>query len=144
MELGSEKVFESILLEINALRLQWEAEVGRGRRAWPRAIKSRVLELVLNGGFSVREVSKRTGVSYETITLWKHKSKKKTLENPGFQQLAVRDFNESATVTDTDSLKSKVIGVQITVRTPKGYVFEGLSQAEFFELIKCLGGLRVL
>jgi transposase-like protein len=145
MRLPELEEFEKVITEIQSLRQQWESEVGRGRRAWPKAIKLRILELVFRGDFSVKDISNKTGVSYETINLWKHKAKKKNLEIPGFHQLAVESCNKSATVTVAESVMQPFQSSgRINVKTPKGYIFEGLSSLELAELIKCLGGLRVL
>ena len=64
MRLPELEEFEKVITEIQSLRQQWESEVGRGRRAWPKAIKLRILELVFRGDFSVKDISNKTGVSY--------------------------------------------------------------------------------
>ena len=145
MGLPQEKEFESIVVEIQSLRVQWEAEVGQGRRAWPKAIKERVLGLTLNSGKGAREISALTGISYETINQWKHQFKKGAMKAPGFHQLVVESSNKSATVTVAEPPPMQPLQStgKIRVKTPKGYVFEGLSYGEFLELIKSLGGLRV-
>ncbi len=135
---------ERIFAEIASLREQWQAEVGAGRKIWPNAIRSRVLDLMLSHKINSREISNRTQISYETINLWKHKQKKKRLQLPGFKELTISTEEKSATVTVTEEMQGLQTGNSITVKTPRGYVFEGLNGSQFAELIKCLGGLRVL
>lgn len=144
METFEKNESERIFTEIASLREQWQAEVGEGRKIWPNAIKLRVLDLMLSHKINSREIANRTDISYETINLWKHKQKKKRLQMPGFKELAVSREEKSATVTVTEEMQGLQTGNSITVKTPRGYVFEGLNGSQFAELIKCLGGLRVL
>ncbi len=48
MEIPDYKKIEELIAEIKSVREQWQSEVGSGGRAWPRAIKSRVLDRDLN------------------------------------------------------------------------------------------------
>ena len=121
--------------ELSQLREQWQSEVGRGRRAWPKAIKTRVLRLV-DLKVPRREIAAKSGVPYETINLWQHKRNKSSNNLPVVQKKDFHDIsveNEIATVTVTD-FKSQII-----LKTPKGYKISGLTQDSLLAVLKKLG-----
>ena len=152
MEERSEDETNQIIDEIIQLKTQWKAEVGNiGGVAWPKAIKTRAMQ-VLDSGFSRRALSEKTGLPYDTMGLWRHRQSRKEFNKlHGFHEMGVGDSKELVTVTVTPSnndeiqkTRGKAVKPGIKVKTPKGFEFEGLSQIEFFELIRCLGGLRAL
>lgn len=49
---------EKIISEIKQMIVQYRAEVGSERRAWPRSIQMRVFELI-EMGFSIQSISTR-------------------------------------------------------------------------------------
>ncbi len=62
---------EILIHQIRQLREQYIAEVGEGRRVWPKSIKDRVQRLD-ELGVSAREAADRTGVGYETFLQWRY------------------------------------------------------------------------
>lgn len=60
-----------IIQEIQQIKSQYVAEVGKGRRVWPRSIKERAARLD-ELGVPAKAVAKQTGISYETLILWRH------------------------------------------------------------------------
>jgi transposase-like protein len=122
--------------EINQIKAQWENEVGpSGRKVWPKAIKQRVFQLI-EQTVPRKTISKKTGVPYETINVWVHKSQKGRLLPAvnTFHPISVK--NELATVTVTDSSQSEII-----FKTPKGYEIHGLRASDVLDIIKQLGRL---
>ena len=113
--------------EITQLTIQYKNEVPGGRRAWPKSIKERVFELV-DSGAKRGEICERTGIAYHTIHGWL--DQRKASLPATFEQVAVvaevptkrkrRGPRKSSTVT----VKNEV--VTVTVKTPNGYVIEGL------------------
>ena len=60
---------DQIFDEIRQLRVQYESEVGRARKAWPKSIRERVLRLVA-AGVRYKVIAERSGISGNTIYLW--------------------------------------------------------------------------
>lgn len=122
---AAEKIFE----EIRQIKIQYKAEVSGGRKQWPRAIKSRVMQLS-DMGVRMRMIAEQTGVSYHTVSAWRAQLGGKNK----FHQLPVvvestnklgRPKNATVMVTK----KSKILGqkqklVIVTVTTPEGFVVQ--------------------
>jgi hypothetical protein len=133
-----ENQIQILIEEIKQIRAQYVAEVGPGGgKAWPRAIKNRVLELdrLLN---STKRRAEVCGISVDTVYQWRSEAKK---EN--FKQLSVVN-KKSVTVTDTKSQKLAQISegskfITVTVTTPKGFKVEGLTADLALELLLKLG-----
>ncbi len=109
-----ENKIQVLFEEIKQIHAQYVDEVGPGdRKAWPRAIKSRVLELdrMIN---STKRTAEVCGLSVDTIYQWRAEVKK-----ANFKQLSV---------------VSRFITV--TVTTPKGYKVAGLSVFTVFVCIR--------
>lgn len=139
---------EEIISEINQMRLQWKKEIGDQKGvAWPKSIKNKVLEL-LNAGVSRKNIAYDCKIPYDTIGLWSFRKRKKDFNKlNSFHEITINeniDTKNLVTVTKTNSTNKKPNQKLIKVKTPKGYEFSGLSQVEFFELIRCLGGLNAL
>lgn len=60
---------DQIFDEIRQLRVQYESEVGRARKAWPRSIRERVSRLAAIG-VRYKVIAERSGVSGNTIYSW--------------------------------------------------------------------------
>ena len=91
---------------------QYREEIPGGRKAWPKSIKDRVVELHRLGMGSTA-IANATGITYFTIHNWKKRS-------PEFRALAIA---KPADVTVP--IKSQV--ATVTVTTAKGLRFEGIS-----------------
>ena len=124
---------ERLISEIKQIRAQYVKEVGRGRRVWPRSIKDRAAELD-RLGLSPKVMAEATGITYETILTWRHQRRKATAGN-AFHALEVQDssarlpaISKSGTVTVTNSEISAEPVRLLSLRTPQGFVIEGLDQ----------------
>ncbi len=123
--------------EIRQMREQYAAEVGEGRRVWPKSIKERIIKLGLMG-LKPKEITSRTGVPYETVCQWRYSHK----ENQGktkFHNLAVTVpakslVTKNATVTVKSQGSSQ--NATVTVTTPDGYLIEGLPADLVIEFIR--------
>jgi hypothetical protein len=60
---------DQIFDEIRQLRVQYESEVGRARKAWPKSIRERVLRLAM-AGIRYKVIAERSGISGNTIYSW--------------------------------------------------------------------------
>ena len=133
-----ENQIQILIDEIKQIRSQYVDEVGPGGgKAWPKAIKNRVLELdrLVN---STKETADACGLSVDTIYAWRSEAKK-----ANFKQLSIVN-KKSVTVTDTKSQKAAKISdssssVTVTVTTPKGFKIEGLSQDLIIEFLIKIG-----
>ena len=118
---------EKLIEEIRQIKVQFKAEVSGGRKQWPRAIKSRVLQL-LGSGLRLKKISDETGISYHTVSAWKSQ----IADQSKFHQLPVivaaskkAKPQKSATVTVTKKSQGLVKenkSVSVTVTTPDGFV----------------------
>jgi hypothetical protein len=130
-----------LISEIQSIRSQYVAEVGEGRRrAWPKAIRGRVLELVDLGELKLRDIANTAGVPYETVCQWKHQ-RAKQMGGGNFHQLPVVQtqrlkpaITNAATVTATNF---KLAG--LTIQTPDGFMVHGLDASS---VVLILSGLR--
>lgn len=125
-----------IISEVNQMREQYFAEVGEDRRrAWPKSIRERILALD-QLKIARKEISRLTGVPYETIMQWRYYQNK--LER-GFHAIAVAP-PKNAPVTVASSPNQKVpSNVTVTVTTPSGYRVEGMVS----DVLRVLKGLKV-
>ncbi len=120
-----ENRIQILVEEINQIRAQYVNEVGPGGgKAWPKAIKARVLELDQLVK-STKQTAELSGLAVDTLYQWRSEAKKEK-----FKQISVVN-NKSVTVTDTNPRSRSVIpenqrSVTVTVTTPKGFVIEGL------------------
>ncbi|MGE3684684.1 MAG: hypothetical protein AB7G93_23450 [Bdellovibrionales bacterium] len=118
---------ESLIQEIRTLREQYVAEVGEGRRVWPKSIKDRVQRLD-EMGLSAREAADRTGVGYETFLQWRYQ--RRQLAKKQFHQVNVQLESKAVakigTVTVPKINKSRSVRKTgtVTVTTPDGYRVE--------------------
>jgi hypothetical protein len=125
-----------LIEEIGQIKAQYMAEVGKGRRVWPKSIKTRVAELEVLG-VPAKHVSERTGIPYETVILWRYK-RRRASEGSEFHQIEVAEpklpaISKSVTVTAT---KSEMLPAStLTMTTPEGYRIEGLNEGSLLRLI---------
>ena len=82
--MGSSEIFD----QIRQIAGQYEAEVKRGNKAWPKAIKDRVAVLLESGTPSTR-ISKATGIPYFTVLKWRKTKHRPRGRNGGFKEIAV-------------------------------------------------------
>lgn len=134
---------EILIQEIRELREQYIAEVGEGRRVWPKSIKDRI-QCLDEMGLSARDVSERTGVGYETFLQWRYQ--RRQLAKKQFHQIDVklesRAITKIGTVTVPKIKTPKVpqkIGT-VTVTTPDGYCVGGLDLESATSLLRGLMG----
>lgn len=114
---------ESLISEVIQIREQWAAEVGRGRRMWPRAIRERALKL-FDGGLRLRQIAERTGVPYETICSWKYLRDQKS---KAFHELPVSESPRVPAIANAGAVTLTANEIKpnerpIAIRTPDGYV----------------------
>jgi hypothetical protein len=132
---------EILIDQIRELRAQYIAEVGEGRRAWPKSIRERVQRLD-ELGMSAREASERTGVGYETFLQWRYQRKQQLKKQ--FHQIAVKALSKIGNVTVPKMKKAKPlqkIGT-VTVTTPEGYRVEIFDVESAIYLLKNLSGAK--
>ena len=104
---------EELLKDIREMTAQYRAEVPGGRKAWPKSIKDRVMELS-RMGMRTTAIADATGLTYFTIHGWKK-------SGAGFHALAVA---KPATVTVP--IKTQPTAT-VTVTTGNGLRIEGIS-----------------
>lgn len=131
---------EKIIEEIRQIKAQYKAEVNGGRKQWPRAIKSRIMNLC-ELGFRPRSIADQTGVSYHTISVWRAQQYRKGK----FHQLPVfvestnkmtRKKFASVTVTKkSNSLEANAKVVTVTVTTPEGFVLKTESVESAVQIV---------
>ena len=127
---------ENLIQEIIQVREQYFAEVGADkRRAWPKSIRDRMLELCAQK-YNRKELAERTGVPYETIMQWLYVERH---ANRMFQPVHIKD---DATVTVASKSTPKPIKTEnstVTVTLPDGCRVEGPTGA-VIEIIKYVRG----
>ena len=118
-----------ILNELVELCGQYKVEIPGRRRAWPKSIKERIFNLQALG-VKPSEITKRTGISKQTIYVWNSQQKKK-----GENFLPVKIVSESPTVTVRENPNECHEGAivrdarpTVTVITPSGFRIEGLNK----------------
>lgn len=127
----SDKI-ESLFQELSQICTQYKAEVPGRRRAWPESIKERVFSL-RNYGVSWSKITERTGISYQTMIVWKQPA-------TSFSPVKVVESKKPMTVTVREKLRPKAVAkaLTVTVITPSGYRIEGLDQRSALTLIEKL------
>ena len=140
---------EILMQEISDLRAQYVAEVGNGRRVWPRSIKERIMALD-DMGVSAKQISQKSGVGYATIFQWRFKRRRK--QSSSFHELAVsaptavKAIAKIGTVTMPKNEIKKLAGKNIaklctvTVTTPEGFRIEAPNAESALMLLKGLRG----
>jgi hypothetical protein len=126
---------QQILLdEIKQISQQYQQQVPGRRKAWPNAIKQRVIALK-DLGLSFKAISEQTGLPYFTVLGWR--------ETRGtFRQVSPSQEIVTATVTvpTCPLIPATVIPTAtVTVATPEGYRIEGLSISQLIELLRGMG-----
>ena len=144
---------EKLIDEIKQIKVQYKAEVSGGRKTWPKAIKTRIMQLC-DLALGPQEIANRTGISYHTVSAWRAQNRARS----NFHQLPVvhvgpksvvpkksvtvtvkgkrpvgRPPTKSVTVTDTSR------SPEISVLTPGGYLVEGLDAKGLAEFFKRMG-----
>ena len=71
---------DQIFDEIRQLRVQYESEVGRARKAWPKSIRERVSRLVAVG-VRYKVIAERSGIYGNTIYSWTTRQDEPTTTN---------------------------------------------------------------
>lgn len=151
---------EKLISEIVQIKNQYIVEVGRGRKAWPKAIKERVARLD-EIGIAPKVVAARTSIPYDTIVLWRYNRRHgvNARLKKGFHELKLTGAEasavegggilESVTVTVPETKIPLVpsppsLGLRLT--TPGGFIIEGLDETAASRLIGVLsrsGGVYV-
>jgi transposase-like protein len=143
-----------LIEEIQQIKAQYVAEVGKGRRVWPRSIKERAARLD-EMGVPAKALAKQTGISYETLILWRYNRRhaqpggfhevkveaRPALPVPTAAMSKVNSISKSTTVTATNfEMPPGHSAMQGAVRvtTPNGFVVEGLDSAAVALLIDTL------
>jgi hypothetical protein len=118
---------EILVHEIRQLREQYTAEVGHGRRVWPRSIKERV-EKLDEIGITAKQISQETGIGYETILQWRFKRRQRVKRQ--FHEVSVTPETKAIAKIGTVAVpkisqpkKVAKIGT-VTVTTPEGFRIE--------------------
>jgi hypothetical protein len=133
---------ENLIQEISHLKAQWIAEVGEGRRKWPRSIKERV-EKLDDMGMPAKQVSIQTGIGYETLLSWRFTRRQKFKKR--FHEIQVEAPTKAIAKIDTVTVpkitaSKKILKIgTVTVTTPDGFRIEALDIGAAIELLK---GLR--
>ncbi len=124
---------EILMQEISELREQYVAEVGKGRRVWPRSIKERVAALD-EMGVSARQIADSSGVGYATILQWRFKRRQKL--GRSFHEVAIAEPAMTKAIAKFDTVtvpQDKIRKMRsqnisklstVTLTTPDGYKIE--------------------
>jgi hypothetical protein len=145
-----------LISEIIQIKSQYVAEVGRGRRVWPKSIKERIARLD-EIGIAPKVIAARTTIPYDTIVLWRYNRRHgvNARIKTGFHQLKVTGTKaeparlsagstilESVTVTVPEIKISEAppprstAGLRLT--TPNGFVIDGLNDTSLVGLLRSL------
>ena len=138
-----------IIEEIRQIKEQYVAEVGKGRRVWPRSIKERAARLD-EMGVPAKALARQAGISYETLILWRYNrrhargkfhevrvaAKSHALAAPASETKNIDGISKSATVTVPNFEMPPPQSLRLT--TPNGFVVEGLDKAAMVWLISAL------
>ena len=133
--------------EVRQIKTQYVAEVGRGRRVWPRSIKERIAQLD-DLGIPAKVIAEKTEVPYETIILWRYKRRNEKAEaKTAFHELSVAErhlpqpISKSVTVTlPTNEMplhhpEPSIPAKFLRLTTPDGFVIDGLDEASVVALL---------
>ena len=119
-----------LIEEIKQISIQYNSEVGRGRKAWPKSIKDRVAKL-FDSGLRATAIAEQTGLAYFTVLKWRpagHKKTSRRKSQKGFKELAIVETAPSPIVSvtvpqtpakPTFDQESEI--ATVTVTTPEGF-----------------------
>jgi hypothetical protein len=127
---------EILIREIAELRSQYVAEVGEGRRKWPRSIKERA-EKLDEMGVPAKQVGLKTGIGYETLLQWRYKRRHEFKKRFHEIKVPVKALAKIDTVTVPKAKEILKVGT-VTVTTPEGFRVEVLNVELAIELLKSL------
>lgn len=135
---------ERLISEIKQIKAQYVAEVGSGRRAWPRSIKERVASLD-ELGVPIKSLAGKCDIPYDTMILWRYKRKREAIrQSDGFHELTVGAqaqvpaISKSGTVTVTKSKISTTTPAseaRLRLTTRSGLSIEGLDVESVMTLL---------
>jgi hypothetical protein len=130
---------EILMSEISQLREQYRAEVGAGRRVWPRSIKERVEKLDAMG-ITAKQVSLQTGIGYETILQWRFKRRQRVKRQFHEVSIALEPkvlAKIDAVTVPKFSTEKEIFKIgTVTVTTPEGFKIETSDVRMVVELLK--------
>ena len=138
-----------LIEEIKQISIQYNSEVGRGRKAWPKSIKERVAKL-FEAGLRATAIAERTGLAYFTVLKWRPPGQKKALRRrsePRFKELAIVETESAPIVSVTvpqipakpnASLDSEI--AIVTVTNPEGFKIDVRGIALAAKLLRELMG----
>jgi len=130
---------EILIHEIAELRSQYMAEVGEGRRKWPRSIKERA-EKLDEMGIPAKQVGLKTGIGYETLLQWRYQRRQEFKRQFHEIKAPVKALAKIDMVTVPKAEKEFLKMGTVTVTTPEGFRVEVPNVESAIELLK---GLRV-
>jgi len=116
---------DQIVSELRQLCSQYRSEVPSRRRAWPRSIKERVLQL-LQLELSSEEVSALTGIPAPTIYSWKPEQQRPEPVFLPIQVVAEKPLPERKPAPPRRRERTKPAPTIIVI-APNGTRFEGLD-----------------
>ena len=100
---------QELIEEIKHISNQYHAEVGRGKKAWPKSIKDRIVQL-LETGMPATRISKLTAVPYFTVLKWRKTKGRPRGRSHGFKELTVlSDAPQKVAVTVTQKLDTQQV-----------------------------------
>jgi len=115
-----------------------------GRRAWPEAVKGRIVRESLEPGATVVEVAHRHGIAPQQLTTWRRAARQGRLALPeapagedgfGFAALVVADAPATMTPSTTPAPAVEIVGCGVVVR------LDGATSAgRIAEIAAALGG----
>lgn len=130
---------EIVIREIAELRSQYMAEVGEGRRKWPRSIKERA-EKLDEMGIPAKQVGLKTGIGYETLLQWRYQRRQEFKRRFHEIKAPVKALTKIDTVTvpKADSSNEILKMGTVTVTTPEGFRVEMPNVELAVELLRRL------
>lgn len=128
---------ENLIQEIKQIIQQYQIEVGSKGKPWPKAVKTRVFQLI-DLGFTLQSISDDTGIPYYSILNWRHRGKEKA-KSERFQELALTS-NLSGSVAVAESCHTSLKSAAVTVITPGGYRIEAQDAVDVIKILKAMGG----
>ena len=143
----------TLIEEIKQITSQYNAEVGRDRKAWPNSIRDRVATL-LQMGVKASAITRQTGVPYFTVLKWRPSSMKGA---PRGVHASRTKFKELAVIATREARCAEAVAVRdvapaldagprdggesgtVTVTTLKGFRIEVQNFETAIRLIRELG-----
>ena|SRR5665213_958883 len=131
---------DQIFDEIRQLRVQYESEVGRARKAWPKSIRERVSRLVALG-VRYKVIAERSEISGNTIYSWMTRQGEATVSPLSLAQAAFVELPVAVEKTSPRRYRKRVHGKPATVTVKIGDRIEvsGLRASEALKMIQALG-----